>query len=64
MTNSLSKMITQKPILVKVDDDIYSAMEADIANENEGRQFWNRLRRNRYINDAIRHYINSRRKLF
>lgn len=57
-------MITQKPILVKVDDDIYSAMEADIANENEGRQFWNRLRRNRYINDAIRHYINSRRKLF
>lgn len=57
-------MITQKPILVKVDDDIYSAMEADIANENEGRQYWNRLRRNRYINDAIRHYINSRRKLF
>ena len=55
-------MITQKSILVKVDDDIYSAMEADIAKENEGRCL--PLKRNRYINDAIRHYINSRRKLF
>lgn len=57
-------MITQKPILVKVDDDIFSEMEADIARENEGRSYWYRLKRNRYINDAIRHYINSRRKLF
>ena len=57
-------MITQKSILVKIDDDIFSEMEADIAKENEGRSSWYRLKRNRYINDAIRHYINSRRKLF
>lgn len=55
-------MTTQKSILVKIDDDIYSEMEADIARENEGR--WRQLKRNRYINDAIRHYINSRRSLF
>lgn len=57
-------MITQKPILVKVDDDIFSEMEADIARENKVRSHWFRLKRNRYINDAIRHYINSRRELF
>lgn len=51
-------MITQKSILVKIDDDIYSEMEADIAKVNEGR--WRPLKRNRYINDAIRHYINTR----
>jgi hypothetical protein len=55
-------MITQKSILVKIDEDIFSEMEADIAKENEGR--WRLLKRNRYINDAIRHYINTRRRLF
>lgn len=55
-------MIQQKPILAKIDDDIYSEMEADIAKENKGR--WRLLKRNRYINDAIRHYINLRRSLF
>ncbi|MBR3927259.1 MAG: hypothetical protein IKJ58_10915 [Akkermansia sp.] len=55
-------MITQKSILVKIDDDIFSEMEADIARVNEGRR--RLLKRNRYINDAIRHYINSRRRLF
>ena len=55
-------MITQKSILVKIDNDIYSEMEADIDKENEGR--WHPLKRNRYINDAIRYYINSRRNLF
>ena len=51
-------MSRQKSILVKIDDDIYTGMEADIAKENEGR--WRLLKRNRYINDAIRYYINSR----
>lgn len=56
-------MITQKSILVKIDYDIFSEMETDIAKVNEARSPWFRLKRNRYINDAIRHYINSRRKL-
>ena len=55
-------MSRQKSILCKIDDDIFAEMEADIAIENEGR--WRPLKRNRYINDAIRYYINSRRKLF
>lgn len=57
-------MITQKSVLVKIDEGIFSEMEADIARENKGRSYWYRLKRNRYINDAIRHYINSRRQLF
>lgn len=55
-------MITQKPILVKVDDDIFSEMEADISRINNGG--YRSMKRNRYINDAIRHYINVRRTLF
>ena len=55
-------MAQQKPILVKIDIDIYEAMEADIAKTNEKR--WLKLKRNRYINDAIRHFINSRSTLF
>lgn len=55
-------MIAQKSILVKIDDDIFSEMEADIVRENKKR--WCPLKRNRYINDAIRHYINTRRTLF
>ena len=55
-------MAQQKPILVKIDIDIFEAMEADIAKTNVKR--WFKLKRNRYINDAIRHFINSRAELF
>ena len=54
-------MVHQTPVLVKMDNDLYVKVNLDIERlKNSGR--W--INRNRWINDAIRHYLNERARFF
>jgi len=51
-----------KQYCLKLDEWIAESLEEYIAKENESRHSWNRIARNRVINDAIRFYLDSKNK--
>lgn len=51
-----------KQYCLKLDEWIAHELEEYLSKENATRQYWNRLARNRVINDAIDFYLKSKKK--
>lgn len=51
-----------KQYCLKLDDWLAESLEKFLAKANEDRYSWNRIARNRVINEAIKFYLDSKKK--
>ena len=54
-------MVHQTPVLVKMDNELFEKVNKDVQRLKDAHRWINR---NRWINDAIRYYLNERKRFW